>query len=46
MTSYYLYRVFAFSTSPRMFVLQGSLTDTCLLEATQFRARAARGGRG
>jgi hypothetical protein len=37
-SSYYLYRLFHFGTTDRLFMLQGSLRDTCNLEAVQFRA--------
>lgn len=36
---YSLYRVFDFSCEPRLYMLDGSLTKTCPLEATQYRAR-------
>jgi uncharacterized protein DUF3883 len=36
---YHLYRVFEFATAPRLYVLQGSLSERCRLEATQYRAR-------
>jgi hypothetical protein len=39
---YRLYRVFDFARSPRIFVLEGSLRDACILEAVQFRARVQR----
>jgi hypothetical protein len=35
---YYLYRVFRFARSPRAYVLSGSLSDTCSLQPTQYRA--------
>ena len=38
-SKYRLYRVFDFSKSPRLYILKGSLRDTCRLEATQYRAR-------
>jgi Domain of unknown function (DUF3883) len=38
--AYQLYRVFEFSTSPRLYQLPGSLEESCSLEATAFRARA------
>jgi hypothetical protein len=38
---YHLYRVFRFSRSPGLYVLTGSLQDTCRLDPTQFRARFA-----
>jgi len=33
-----LYRVFDFGTSPRMYVLEGSLRDRCRLDPTLYRA--------
>ena len=36
---YRLYRVFDFSRAPKVYVLSGALTQSCQLEATQFRAR-------
>ena len=36
---YHLYRVFEFAREPRLYVLHGALSERCLLEATQFRAR-------
>jgi len=36
---YHLYRVFEFATAPRLYVLHGSLSERCRLEATQYRAR-------
>jgi hypothetical protein len=36
---YHLYRVFDFARQPRLYVLQGDLSNTCRLEPTQFRAR-------
>jgi hypothetical protein len=33
-----LYRVFKFSEAPKIFILQGSLRDSCDLDAVQFRA--------
>ncbi len=38
-TRYSLYRVFDFSREPRLYVLDGRLTKTCALTATQYRAR-------
>ena len=35
---YYVYRLFEFSKSPRLFLLNGSMRSTCALEAVQFRA--------
>jgi hypothetical protein len=37
-TRYHLYRVFDFSRDPRVYVLSGSLRDTCRLEPVQFLA--------
>lgn len=36
---YHLYRVFEFAKAPRLYVLRGSLSERCRLEATQYRAR-------
>jgi len=36
---YHLYRVFDYGRVPRLYQLPGSLTSTCDLEPTQFRAR-------
>ena len=33
-----LYRVFKFRESPRLFMLDGSLKDSCVLDASQYRA--------
>jgi hypothetical protein len=38
---YFLYRLFKFRTSPRLFALQGYLEDQCILEPSQFMARPA-----
>lgn len=35
---YHLYRVFLFSSEPRLFVLAGSMRDSCRLDATQYSA--------
>lgn len=35
---YHLYRVFEFSKSPHLYILQGSIKEHCRLEATQYRA--------
>lgn len=35
---YQLYRLFLFSKEPKLFILAGSLRDTCRLDATQFAA--------
>ena len=40
-TEYHLYRVFRFSRNPGVYVLSGSLSDSCKLAPTQFRARFA-----
>ena len=37
--AYQLYRVFHFSSQPRLYVLPGSLEASCRLEPTQYRAR-------
>ncbi len=37
--AYRLYRVFDFSSQPRLYVLPGSLKTSCRLEPTQYRAR-------
>ncbi len=39
---YQLYRVFDFSSQPRLYVLPGSLKTSCRLEPTQYRARVGR----
>jgi hypothetical protein len=36
--TYHVYRLFDFSRSPRLFMLNGSLRSTCNLEAVQYRA--------
>lgn len=41
--AYHLYRVFEFSSRPRLYVLPGSLKASCRLEPTQFRARVGSG---
>lgn len=38
--AYHLYRVFEYSTSPKLFVLEGALSKSCHLEPTQYQARA------
>lgn len=38
---YFLYRIFKFRASPRLFALQGYLEDRCILEPTEFMARPA-----
>jgi hypothetical protein len=35
---YQLYRLFNFSAQPKLFVLPGSLRETCALEPLQFSA--------
>lgn len=40
---YLLYRVFEFSKEPRVFVLPGSLRESCSLEASQYQASAREG---
>ncbi len=37
--AYQLYRVFDFSSQPRLYVLPGSLKSSCRLEPTQYQAR-------
>lgn len=37
--AYHLYRVFDYSVSPKLFVLDGALSKSCHLEATQYQAR-------
>lgn len=39
--SYYLYRLFRFRESPRLFALQGHMADRCILEPSEFIARPA-----
>ncbi len=36
---YHLYQVFKFSTDPRLYMLNGALSQVCDLRATQFEAR-------
>jgi hypothetical protein len=43
---YYLYRVFHFSRSPRLYILRGSLRQTCKLEPVQFVATLEASGAG
>lgn len=38
LSKYHLYRVFEFAKSPRLYILQGSLSEQCRLEPTQYRA--------
>jgi hypothetical protein len=40
---YHLYRVFDFARRPRLYVLSGALSKTCLLDPIQYRARAVGG---
>ncbi len=35
---YHLYRLFAFRTEPKLYVLHGALSERCQLEAVQYRA--------
>ena len=35
---YHVYRLFDFSKSPRLFLLNGSMRNSCSLEVVQFRA--------
>jgi hypothetical protein len=39
---YHLYRVFRFSTDPRLYTLRGAISSTCRLEPAQYSARFAR----
>lgn len=39
--SYYLYRLFGFRESPRLFTLHGHVEDRCILEPSEFMARPA-----
>lgn len=36
---YHLYRVFDFSTEPKLYWLHGAISDTCTLDPTQYSAR-------
>lgn len=38
---YYLYRLFKFRESPRLFVLEGRMEDNCILEPSEFMASPA-----
>lgn len=38
---YFLYRIFEFRNSPRLFALKGNVEDRCILEASEFLARPA-----
>ncbi|MBZ2189036.1 DUF3883 domain-containing protein [Alcanivorax sp. JB21] len=38
--SYYLYRLFGFRDTPRLFTLQGHLEDKCILVPSEYSARA------
>ena len=40
-SSYYLYRLFRFRESPRLFTLHGYVEDRCVLEPSEFIARPA-----
>jgi len=40
-SKYYLYRLFRFRQSPRLFALNGRVEDQCLLEPSEFIARPA-----
>ncbi len=40
-SSYYLYRLFKFRESPRLFALHGRVEDKCILEPSEFIARPA-----
>ncbi|GIK35398.1 MAG: hypothetical protein AMXMBFR45_05030 [Gammaproteobacteria bacterium] len=40
-SSYYLYRLFRFRDSPRLFGLPGHVADWCILEPSEFTARPA-----
>lgn len=40
-SKYYLYRLFSFRESPRLFALHGRLEDRCILEPSEFTARLA-----
>ena len=37
-SEYHLYRVFRFAKEPKLFILPGSLRETCALNPTQFSA--------
>lgn len=37
--TFHLYRVFDYKDTPRIFTLQGSIRESCVLDAVQFRAR-------
>lgn len=41
-TNYHLYRVFEFARGPRLYVVNGSLSECCRLRATQYRAAVSR----
>lgn len=36
--SFRLYRLFRFRTAPKVFILRGSLRDSCTLDPVQYRA--------
>lgn len=40
-SQYYLYRLFRFRESPRLFALNGRIEDRCMLEPSEFMARPA-----
>ena len=40
-SNYYLYRLFKFRESPRLFTLHGDVEDRCILEPSEFVARPA-----
>lgn len=40
-SSYFLYRLFKFRESPRLFALQGHVKDRCIVEPSEFIARLA-----
>jgi hypothetical protein len=42
--NFWLYRVFGFSESPRLYTLNGALDDVCRLEPRSYLARPGRGG--
>jgi hypothetical protein len=39
-SDYHLYRLFAFTNDPRLFMLKGALSRTCILDPTQYAATA------
>lgn len=38
---YYLYRIFKFRDTPRLFALEGNLEESCILAPSEYRARTA-----